>query len=295
MTASPIDRSLAEEPLTFERSIAVDWSGARGGRQKGIAVAQCVDGEVSLVRNAADWSREAVVEWLEDMLDCHQCLVGFDFSFSLPFIDYGRYLPHAMLPVEAPRDLWQMIEGCCMDEPYLEGHAFVDKYDGYFYRHALPGELFEQYGPRLRATEEQCIRQGLGRAASAFHLIGPQQVGLSSFSGMRALYRLQQHKIWPFDTIMRGDSVLVEMFTRLFLLRAGAGQAKVRRAEDIKTALHNYGAILAEPDEKYDDHQSDALISAAGLSSLAAEGRYWYPPSMNEDMRKTEGWTFGVL
>ena len=50
----------------FERFAAIDWSGAKGERHKGIAIALCGTGDAApvLVRPDHVWSRMEVLDWL---------------------------------------------------------------------------------------------------------------------------------------------------------------------------------------------------------------------------------------
>jgi hypothetical protein len=44
------------------------------------------------------------------------------------------------------------------------------------------------------------------------------------------------------------------------------------------------------------DHQSDALVTAAGMRALAAQvPRAFIPEGLTAHIAKSEGWTFGVL
>ena len=49
---------------------------------------------------------------------------------------------------------------------------------------------------------------------------------------------------------------------------------------------------MAFPDD-FTDHDSDALITAAGLRAIVENPRYWHPIHLSE-VAATEGWTFGV-
>ena len=79
---------------SFEHFAVVDWSGAAGPRQKGIAIAICTPGNAAprLVRPGHVWSREDVLDWvLREMPG--DTIIGFDLSPGLPFIDGGAYFP----------------------------------------------------------------------------------------------------------------------------------------------------------------------------------------------------------
>ena len=79
----------------FERFAAIDWSGAKGKRHKGIAIAICEakGGAPRLVRPDHVWSRTEVLDWLVAAAAEAPTLFGFDFSFAPPIADRGEYLP----------------------------------------------------------------------------------------------------------------------------------------------------------------------------------------------------------
>ena len=52
----------------FTHFAALDWSGARGERQRGIALAVASSGAApALVRPGHIWSRAEIADWLEDV------------------------------------------------------------------------------------------------------------------------------------------------------------------------------------------------------------------------------------
>ena len=84
-------------PITaerFTRFAVADWSGAKGSRHPGIAIAECGIGDAApelVLPPGTHWSREAVLQWLAARTD--DLLIGFDFSFAPPFVARGAYLP----------------------------------------------------------------------------------------------------------------------------------------------------------------------------------------------------------
>jgi hypothetical protein len=99
-------------PNHFTRFAAIDWSGAKGARHPGIALAICDEGRTAplLVEPPRGvWSRTDILHWLHDRADV-SLLVGFDFSFSAPFLDRGAYLPGETDATD-PRALWAMSTG----------------------------------------------------------------------------------------------------------------------------------------------------------------------------------------
>ena len=278
----------------FDLFAAVDWSGARGEFHKGISVAVCAPGSDApeiLTPPNKTWSREGVIKVLGDLAQSNRVLCGFDFSFSSPFMDKGFYFP-AMAAGDAPA-LWQEIESICREDAHLSCASFVEHPDlkELFLTGKGRGAGFEA---RFRLCETLCRARGLGRAESLFHLVGPSQVGLASFTGMRALLRLENYAIWPFNKPAKGASIAVEIFTRLFLTHAGAGQKKLTALDELNRALMR---LCSDPLKRLtglDDHKADALVSAAGLRRFAGLKGFWKPAGMTNDIAKTEGWTFGV-
>jgi len=47
--------------------------------------------------------------------------------------------------------------------------------------------------------------------------------------------------------------------------------------------------------EELDDHATDALLTAAWLRKVSAEGSRWSPAALTPAIARTEGWTFGAL
>ena len=77
----------------FQSYVAIDWSGAKGARHRGIAVAEARgDAAPRLVRPGPVWSREEVLGWLVKRAAKEPTLFGFDFSFAPPIVERGDYL-----------------------------------------------------------------------------------------------------------------------------------------------------------------------------------------------------------
>ena len=70
----------------FQHFLAIDWSGAKGPRQKGIALglAHADGGPPVLVDPGRGWSREDVLALLREDLPS-DTLVGLDLGIALPF------------------------------------------------------------------------------------------------------------------------------------------------------------------------------------------------------------------
>ncbi|MBP2297532.1 hypothetical protein [Azospirillum picis] len=285
-------------PSAFRRFIAIDWSGARGRRYAGIAVAECGPGDAPprLVDGPGGWwSRTAVHDWLRSELARQPALVGIDCAFSLPFAVAARSLRDRAPTVF---ELWDAVEEVCAGEPDFGGAPFTT--------HALHGAGFWHRGPQPdwyddphRATEMACRADGLGHPQSPYKLIGSKQVGKGALAGMRVLRALRaalagRMAVWPFEEPAAGMSAAVEIYPRLFLKRTGFGQRKIRDGGDLDEALRRLGSRPLERSGAVSDHDSDALVSAAGLRRLAAWPAAWAPPGLGETARRQEGWIFGV-
>lgn len=282
----------------FTHFAAVDWSGAVGARQRGIAVAICDAGRAAprLVRPGHIWSRGDVLDWLAGELP-RDTLVGLDLGISLPFVDCGAFFPGwADSPAEA-RALWALIDTMCERDPHLAATTFVDHVEvsRHFRRHnGRKGEYFTGRG-RWRATEAAQARAGL-RPYSNLNLVGAAQVGKSSLTGMRVLHRLRgMLPVWPIDPPGAG-STIVEIYTAV-AARAGGrpiGRTKMKSGAELDAALAIIGSEPSGIAGAIDDHRTDAILTAAWLRANAHRAALWHPAAMTPEIARAEGWTFGI-
>lgn len=284
----------------FSHFAAIDWSGARGERHRGIAVALCALGSAApqLVRPGHRWSRPEVLDWLRSDLP-PGTLCGFDLSMALAHIDRGAYFPGWADSPHDARRLWQLVEDLSAGEPHLGATTVVDHpaLAPFFRRHGgREGAAFEGGRGRFRQTEHAQARAGC-RPYSNFNLVGAAQVGKGSLAGMRLLHRLSgKIAIWPFDPLPTDGSVLIEVYTTLAAIAAGrtAARSKIRTGAELDTALAVLGGQPCLIASAIDDHASDALITAAWLRQIHARPELWSaPPSVK--IAATEGWTFGAV
>jgi hypothetical protein len=157
---------------------------------------------------------------------------------------------------------------------------------------------FRQCDARLNA-------QGGRKTASAYDAIGAAQVAKASFSGMRLLHRLDgKVAIWPFDfahdrpmePLPPHGSAVVEIYTRIYLRRAGMTGTKLRSRAALNLALEGLGSKPVRLRFEPNDHQTDALVTAAGMRQLATtEPCAFDPEGLTPEIARSEGWTFGVL
>jgi len=89
---------------------------------------------------------------------------------------------------------------------------------------------------------------------------------------------------------------VVEIYTRIYLRRAGLTGIKLRNRIDLNHALRALGSPPTRLKFEPNDHQTDALVTAAGMRQLAFdEPRAFAPEGLTPHIARTEGWTFGVL
>lgn len=289
----------------FESFLAIDWSGAKGKRQKGIAlaVAHHGGGPPVLVDRGASWSRQEVLAVLRDLPE--NTLVGMDLGISLPFADCGAFFPGWEESPHDAKSLWALIDRVCADDPNLEASSFVIHPEARrHFRHGKgdEGAAFHLEGAsnregRFRRAEEAQRKQGC-RPVSNFNLVGAAQVGKSSLTGMRMLHQLDGRlPVWPIDPLPQSGSVIVEIYTALAAKEAGVGgnRSKIRTYEDLNQALRTWDVPALRGAGPIDDHSSDALITAAWLREVGHDPARWAPVGLTSEIAATEGWTFGAV
>ena len=279
----------------FERFAAIDWSGARGTRHRGIALGLCEAGDAppSLVHapDGRPWSRTAIAEWIVAHRDAPM-LVGMDFSFSAPFVERGAHLPGER-PTADARALWALVEADS-EEPDLGAADFIQQRRGrHFYLGAADG------AKRDFLHWRQCEMTPLGerKPSTVYDAIGAAQVSKASFAGMRLLHRMSgKVAIWPFDPLPDTGLVLVEIYTAIAARAAGMrkGRSKIRDATALDAALAKLGSAPHRPLPAYDDHATDAILTSAWLRRHAEDAALWTPARLTPLIAATEGWTFGV-
>jgi len=280
----------------FTRTIAIDWSGAKGKRHRGIAIAEA-HGEAAprLIRPGHIWSRTEVLKWLIREAAREPTLFGFDFSFAPPLIERGEYLPGEPDVPKTAREFWTYVDRKCDDEDLGAASFLEEAHRRHFYFGIADGVKarfmhFRQCDARLNA-------QGGRKTASAYDAIGAAQVAKASFSGMRFLHHLDgKVAVWPMDPLPERGSAVVEIYTRIYLRRAGMSGTKLRNRTALNLALEGLGSPPVRLKFEPSDHQTDALVTAAGMRQLATtEPRAFDPEGLTPEIAQSEGWTFGVL
>jgi len=280
----------------FARYVAIDWSGAKGKRHKGIAIAEA-RGEAAprLIRPGHVWSREEVLHWLLRQAAKKPTLFGFDFSFAPPLIERGEYLPGEPDVPGTARQFWAYVDSKAPDYD-LGAASFLEvAHRRHFYFGIADGTKADFV--RFRQCDARLNAQGGRKTASAYDAIGAAQVAKASFSGMRFLHQLDgKVAIWPMDPLPEHGSAVVEIYTRIYLRRAGMTGVKLRSRAELNRALKGLGSPPTRLRFEPNDHQTDALVTAAGMRQLAlTEPQAFEPEGLAPHIARTEGWTFGVL
>ncbi|WP_294310501.1 hypothetical protein [uncultured Sphingomonas sp.] len=278
----------------FSGFVAIDWSGAHGVAHPGIQVARCHSGKAAPVIVAPPgraWSREGVADWLLTRAD-EPLLIGFDFSFSAPFVMRGAHLPGDR-PTANARALWAYVDDSC-DDPDLGARSFLEARRG---RHFYFGAADGRKADFLHWRTCEIATGGARKPSTVYDAIGASQVAKASFAGMRMLRRLDGHvAIWPFDPVPPSGALVVEIYTSIAARDAGRprGRSKMRSGAALNDALIALGSEPHDPLDRYDDHSTDAILTAAWLRTIATRDDLWHPAGLTRQVAQTEGWTFGV-
>ncbi len=291
----------------FARFLAVDWSGAKGLRQKGIALAlaRAEGGPPVLIAppDPRGWARSEVLALLQSLRA--PTLVGLDLGISLPFVDAGGFFPDWEASPADAHSLWALVDALCADDPHLEAGGFLAHAEAArYFRHGagVEGDRFLLPGAatregRFRIAEHAQRAAGV-RPVSNFNLVGAAQVGKSSLTGMRMLHRLGGRvPVWPVDPLPADGSVITEIYTAMAARLGGVtGTAtKIRSVAALNDALDRLDSPPVSGSGAIDDHSSDALLTAAWLRRVHATSDLWHPPGLTPAIARTEGWTFGAL
>ncbi len=283
-------------PTHFTRFAAIDWSGAKGARHPGVAVALCEIGSeapalVPPPRGA--WSRAETLHWLRTQGDT-PLLVGFDFSFAPPFVLRGAYLPGEDTPTTA-RAFWGYVDAHAPDAD-LGAASFLESRRGtHFYLGAADGTKADFL--HFRRCEAHHNAAGFGKPSTVYDAIGAAQVAKASFAGMRLLHHLGPAlPVWPIDPAPPRGACVVEIYTTIAARAAGLrkGLSKLRDAAALDAALAALGSRPHAPLARYSDHATDAILTAAWLRANATRADLWHPPALTREIARTEGWTFGI-
>lgn len=287
----------------FSQFACVDWSGAKTERPSGIAVGLIgQDGPPALLSPNPRWSRKDIKDWLLGLSKNQEdVLIGFDLSMGLPFQDEDTYFPEWGASPSDAKTLWQFVDELSGNDPHLGVSSFLEHPQAYrHFRHSKGnvGDLFHGGIGRLRTVEHHQRLTTQGNSASCFNLVGAAQVGKSSLTGMRMLHQLGGAiPIWPFDPMPDRGPAIVEIYTTIAALAAEIpkGRSKVRDRKGLEAALTALNTPCPARLSQYDDHSTDALITAAWMKQVASDPVLWNPVMMTDEVAQKEGWTFGVV
>jgi hypothetical protein len=281
----------------FTRFAAIDWSGAKGARHKGIAVAVCENGDAvpNLVSPPGGvWSRQAVADWLVTAASDTPTLFGFDFSFAPPFVARGDYLPGDPAPQDGP-SFWAYVDMICDDIDLGAASLLEVAHRRHFYFGKADGA--KAAFMHNRVCEAHYNAGGGGKPSTVYDAIGAAQVAKASFAGMRLLHHVRPHvPVWPFDPPPSSGSLIVEIYTSIAARAAGRpkGRSKMRDTAALDAALTALGS-QPHVGPMPDDHGADSIVTAAWMRKVALLFELWSPQPLTPQIARTEGWTFGVI
>ena len=290
--------------IPFDEFIAIDWSGSQAlfSPSITIAIAPFQESSVSLITPPnKEWSRTHVAEWIiNHAAYSKRLLIGIDSNFGYAASTVFKRLPN----LQTATELWSLIDSTCSQESNFYAQAFWQ--DSLFcHDFWTAGKKPPHFPEKRRQTELSCINEQLGFPENPFKLIGAKQVGKGGLSAMRMAHFLKmqlQEKIafWPFDSQENCDAatiVIAEIYPRLFLKKANHGLSKVRDMKKLKDLLSFFEA-KSSPLSSLNDHQSDALIAAAGIRSLMDSNKTIFNlencSSAFKKQLQIEGWILGV-
>jgi hypothetical protein len=286
----------------FTRFVAIDWSGQAVARPKGLALAIAgpgIDAPALLTRDRG-WSRADILDWIADLAARKvPALIGIDLSPALPFVDAGAYFPGWSDTPGNAVSLWQLVDQLCAEDEHMASNGVVGHPEAkrHFRLHGECGDLFPGGLGRLRVCEHAQREMGLS-PTSCFNLVGAAQVGKSSLTGMRVLHSLRGRvPVWPFDPVPEDGPLIVEIYTTIAARAAGVrkGRSKIRDAASLDVALDGLGTRPHAPLARYDDHATDAILTAAWLRNAYLDPGLWHPSGLTPKIARTEGWTFGCI
>ena len=292
----------------FEKFVAIDWSGAKRSRNKGLKVASCEPGDMPPALEEPpsahqNWSRTEVLQWIVGEAQRHRILAGFDFAFAYPYCNHNAYFPDSNGSPKLAKELWQTVDSLCQpEESMYGGFLYRDPrspfYEYFYFWHPKHREEPRLHfdGKRLRQTDQVCSNKT--RPSCPFKCFGADQVGSASAAGMRALHFINRNfsclfHIWPFDHLANDKSILVEIFPRLFLHAVGKDRRQPDYTNDTNAVLNHFASRPFTSKVKSEDER-DAIISAAALRILSSDTGVWHPKDLDEKTRLHEGWIFGV-
>jgi hypothetical protein len=316
----------------FDRYIAVDWSGARGPNYAGIAIAECREGDAAptlVMPPSSNWSRSDFADWLAAQED--RVLVGIDCAFALPARAAETRLCSGYDAASLWKAIEQV---CAHHADYYGGAFADHHAPLFWRSGKRPVDFAEHHRATELACRDKGLGapESPLKLVGAKQVGKGGLAGMRTLGALKR--RLgDDFSVWPFDCIESARIVCVELYPRLFLRMAGHGNGKVRNLDDLNRCLRALGSAsysdapalnssfprrrepssppapaagwvpafagmtnkeTADSPAPLTDHDTDALIAAAGLRHIAGDPKVWSPPGLDALARRAEGWIFGV-
>ncbi len=288
--------------INFDLFVGIDWSGSKAFNTKSIAVAEAHKGNAPPKLLPYIRSRSAVADYIVHLAEKNRrVFIGIDANFGyqkeIGQKHFGQNYTY--------QDHWKIVDQYSSENENFYASGFWDhkKFKNNFWQYGKKPNWFDAEKLR-RVTETQCIIDGYGYPESPFKICYTKQVGKGGLAAQRMAYYLKEKlkdkiAIWPFEHGDNASVVMTEIYPRQFLMRSGHGTTKVTDITDLNKALsyfHSKPMILVSD---VSDHDTDALISAAGLRYLCGWDKtvpenLSNPVALNEKARSCEGWIFGV-
>ncbi|MDC3064061.1 hypothetical protein OA253_05560, partial [Alphaproteobacteria bacterium] len=203
----------------FDGFFGIDWSGDKSKFQKGIKVAYLDKKNVNPViisppNENKYWNRSSLIEYLQSLNSSKIYLIGFDFAFSYPYLDYKNYFVDFDDSPKSPKKLWNFIDVYNSENPnYYGGNIWKKKTISEYYNSPMKKGI--KFTSRRRITE--IYAKKICSPSPTFNCVGPGAVGTGTLAGMRVLNLLKKdYNIWPFDNLKNKKSVIVEIFPTLY-------------------------------------------------------------------------------
>ena len=283
----------------FDSYVAIDWSGAKGTRHKGIAIAEARgDAAPRLVRPGHVWSREEVLELAAQARREGADPVRLRLQLRAADRRARRISASASRTCRRPRANSGPMSTASRDDEDLGAASFLElAHRRHFYFGIADGVKADFV--RFRQCDARLNAQGGRKTASAYDAIGAAQVAKASFSGMRLLHRLDgKVAIWPMDPAARtrqrgGRNLHAHLPAPRRHDRHQAPQPRRAQPRPGRPRQPAGAPCASSPTTTRPTRWSPppgcaqlAIDRAARLRSRRPDG----PKS-----REAEGWTFGVL
>ena len=284
----------------FERFAAIDWSGAKGKRHKGIAVAMCDAGEARRSWSGPAMSGRGPRCWTgcwRRRRRRRPCSASISASRrrSPSAANICRARPD--VPSTA-REFWAYVDRCCDDED-LGAASFLERvHRRHFYFGIADGVKADFM--HFRRCDAALNAQGGRKTASAYDAIGAAQVAKASFAGMRLLHRLDgKVPIWPMDPLPEQGSAVVEIYTRIYLRRANLPGTKLRSRAQLNRALEGArqpaGPVALRAERPPDRRPGDRGRHARAGHGRAPRLRSRRPDARNRAHRRLDVRSYVIL